>query len=286
MSDTVRLYDHVDSYELSHPIRDESAAFYRRCITTIEKWAGCELTVETISDAAVNRGLLAMERQALSPSYLRGIRAGVLAVWRDAAAEGLCGPPRRIRSVRILPRRPDVWTPDEMKLLVEAGRETPGRFRTLMYQRGPYWESLIRTAWDTGLRRRDLQRLRKSDCRPVFNWIQHKTRKPVRLRLRKSTREAIARLERADGAPLWPLWGHPNCFIQSFASVVARADISPGPFKKIRKSAGTAAETLCPGTGHYLLGNTRREFERHYMDALQFPTPQPPELEGPVGGGD
>jgi len=279
MSDDVRLYDHVDSYVLSHPIRDESATYYRRSIMTIEKWAKCEITFRTVSDDVVNRGLVAMQRHGLSAAYLRGIRAGILAVWRDAAAANLCDPPRRIRSARFIPRPPQVWTREQMTQLVAAGAGVEGHFRTIMYPRGPYWESLIRAAWDTGLRRRDLHRLRRADCRPEFNWTQHKTLKPVRVRLRKSTLNSIARLEREDTAALWPLWGHPNSFLQAFAKLVDSTDIPPGPFKRIRKSAGTAAENICPGTGQYLLGNTRREFEMHYMDALQFPTPQPPEIE-------
>jgi hypothetical protein len=59
---------------------------------------------------------------------------------------------------------------------------------------------------------------------------------------------------------------------------VKKAGLPHGPFKTLRKSTGTAVEVLKPGTGQFLLGDTRKEFERHYQDAMQVEVPQPPEL--------
>jgi len=149
-----------------------------------------------------------------------------------------------------------------------------------MQLRGPYWEGLIRCAWDSGLRRKDLHRLTRADCKPDFQWTQHKTRKLVRVRLRPSTLDSIARLDRPDGAFLWPLWGVGPSWDQAWWKLVEAAGVPYGAFKTLRKSAGTASEKIQPGSGQYLLGNTRREFERHYVDPMQIECPQPPELDG------
>ena len=74
------------------------------------------------------------------------------------------------------------------------------------------------------------------------------------------------------------MWGTDNAFQADWHRIVRLAAVLYGPFKKIRKSAGTAAEIACPGAGHYLLGNTRAVFEQTYLDPMRIETPQPPEL--------
>jgi integrase len=162
--------------------------------------------------------------------------------------------------------------------LIVAAAALPGCFRTLDLSRAEYFSTLIRVAWDSGLRRRDLHKLRTRDLQPEWVHYQQKTAKPVRVRLRASTLDVVKRWARRPDAVLWPLWGTDEVFRSTFAKIVRTAGIPPGPFKRIRKSSGTAAEAACPGAGHLLLGNTRRVFERHYLDAAQVAGPQPPEL--------
>jgi hypothetical protein len=144
--------------------------------------------------------------------------------------------------------------------------------------RAVYFDTLIRTAWDTALRRRDLHRLRHDQIGPDWVDTQHKTRKAIRARLRPSTLAAIERWGRAPDCVLWPLWGSETVFTDTFNKIVAAAGLEHAPWKTIRKSAGTAAEALAPGHGHELLGNTRQVFERHYLAAGVVAGPQPPEL--------
>ncbi len=272
------LLDWVDSYELSHAITDETAAGYRRSIRNLQRWSGAELTAETLRDDLVNRALMALLRAGRSPHYARSLKSGVLAVWRDMADAGLCEHPRRIRPIRSGAPKILVWSPEQMQQLLEAAQRLPGEFRTLKLSRSRYFDTMMRTAWDTALRRRDLHRLRHDEIGPDWVDKQNKTRKPVRARLRASTLAKIEEWGRGPEAVLWPLWGCDECFRATWDKIVAMAGLPHAPWKTIRKSAGTAGEAVQPGAGHLLLGNTRRVFERHYLQAGIVAGPQPPEL--------
>jgi hypothetical protein len=273
------LLDLVDGYMLRRDIPDATASQYRWAIHTIGRHAGEPLSTRTISDDQVNRALLSLQRAGRSPHYLRSVKAAVVAVWRDAADSGYCQPPGRIRTIRTTPPCGVVWTHDQVQQLVAAARMLQGEFRHLPLARAWYWETLIRAAWDSGLRRRDLHRFRRCDLSDDFIWRQQKTKRPVRVRLRASTLARIDAWGRGRLAVLWPLFGTGTAWDAAWRQLVGLAKIPYGPFKTIRKSAGTAAEAQQPGAGHLLLGNTRGVFERHYLDASQVKPPQPPEIK-------
>jgi len=273
-----RLADWLPEYSLRHDVTAETVAFYKRAIDYLERFSGKHYLLDTLDSGVLNAGLLTASDQGKSPDYLRGLKAGVLAVWRDAASAGFCDPPGPVRRIRCPQPIIRVWTVHDLRRLMDTASRLEGCFRSLDLIRGTYWKTLIQTAWDSGLRRRDLHSLRRSDVATKFTWRQRKTKRPVCIQLRTSTIEAIQQWNRSGDDLLWPLFGHPNSFLQAFAKLVQQAGIEPGPFKRIRKSAGTAAEAACPGAGHLLLGNTRAVFERYYLDVTRVLPPRPPEL--------
>lgn len=273
------LSDWVAEYTLSHQVSEETARMYERSIRIAGNWAGDRLPLAGMCDRRLNSALVAMQEAGRSTDYIRSIKSGVLCVWRDAADAGQCDPPRKIRRLRALVKPPAIWSAEEISKLVIAADTLQGEFRTLPLSRSRWWHTLICAAWDSGLRRRDLHRLTREDCKSEFVWKQNKTQKPVKVRLRQATLAAIDAWGRTDDVPLWPLWGTDNAFLYDWHRIVAGAGIPYGPFKRIRKSAGTAAEQVTPGAGHYMLGNTRAVFERSYLDPMRIETPQPPKLE-------
>jgi hypothetical protein len=88
---------------MSHSLTDETAAYYRRSIRTLENWTGCPLTADTLTDQVVNAALARLVREGRSPHYARSLKSGVLAVWRDMADAGVAPWPRRIRPIRSGP---------------------------------------------------------------------------------------------------------------------------------------------------------------------------------------
>ena len=193
-----------EHYRFSHTISPTTTKGYCASMRAAGNWAGMELTTENICDQVLNSLMMRMEASKRAPDYIRSIKSAVLAIWRDAADSDMCPPPRKIRPIRGVIKRPVIWTPEEVAKLAEVTSTFRGQFRTRPLSRGVYWETLIRTAWDSALRRLDLHRLTLRDCKPDFVWEQHKTRKPVRVRLRKSTLEKIKRWDRCDDEPLWP----------------------------------------------------------------------------------
>jgi len=274
------LADWVDQYDLSHDLAEDTIANYRRAIRRLEKWIGYPLTTETLTDAAVNAGLQRLLKAGRSPHYARSLKSSILALWRDWADAGQVDYPRRIRPIRSGAIDVRIWTPEEVGQILAAARRIPGEFRNLRLNRAAYFSTMILACWDTALRRRDLHRLRRNEVGPDWVDQQNKTRKPIRARLRPRTLAAIDAWGRGPEAVLWPLWGSDEAFRATWDRIVRDSGVAePGPWKKLRKSAGTAAEAICPGAGHILLGNTRRVFERHYLAAGIVAGPQPPELE-------
>lgn len=273
------MYEWLETqYALSRGITEATILWYKNNLAAAERHAGKQLTLGCLSDQLLNGILAAMAKKGLSAEYCRGVRNAVAALWRDAAEQDIIQPPRKLRRIREEKKPVLTWSLEQVgRLMAEAGKLS-GKFRNTEIDRAPYFTSLIRMAWDSPLRRRDLHRLTGVDIQPDFVWTQHKTRKPVRVRIRPTTLAAIATLGRRPEALVWPLWATDTAFDQTFKKLVRGAGLPPGPWRTIRASAGTAAEVLCPGSGHLLLGNTRRVFERYYLDASQVAGPQPPEL--------
>lgn len=272
------LADWLDDYTLGHEIAHNTVKHYRQTVQLFIAWMGGGATVADLTPRNVNGFLRDSQLTGRRPSYRRGLRADLLALWNAAAAAGLVEPPKNIRQVRLDPIIPEAWTPDEIIRLINAApKALPGKFRTLDEYRAIYFQSLIRTAWDTGLRRCDLHQLPRSNVTNDGIWIQNKTRQVVQLRLRPETLESIHQL-RMNRDRCWPLWGSDQCFGDSFRKIVDVARVPRGPFKRIRKSAGSAAEHEYSGRGHHFLGNTRRVFEQYYLDRRVLDPPVPPAL--------
>jgi monovalent cation:proton antiporter-2 (CPA2) family protein len=78
---------------------------------------------------------------------------------------------------------------------------------------------------------------------------------------------------------VWPLWGRREAFYRHFARVVVAANIRPGTFRWLRRTAATQLERIEPGRGTELLGHASRSTtEQWYLDKSQLGTPPLPPL--------
>lgn len=236
----------IDQYVTERQMGDSGARVLRCHWRCWFRWAGDERWPAG-SDVARYLAHMAPTHAAAS---LVGVRASLLSVTRWAAEQGVCEAVR-CRPVRAPELLPEAWTVDEVRLLVAAG-----------YDRGEWWGSVIQAGWHSGLRWLDVTRIERRQFDGGGNGclIQHKTGRAVAVWL-----PPMLIATRPATGPMWAWrWSYEH-FRRQFVEVVSAAGIPHGSWKRLRKSAGNAAEELAPGRGHLVLGNTRRVFEAAYL---------------------
>lgn len=262
-SDGHRAVDLIHSMQAERGFSDMCRREYLYHWQRFGAWAGTTSVIVTDEDCG--RFLTWMQAQGRAAKYCHSIRASLTCVRNAAADRGWCGRPR-IRPVRVPEARPVAWTRDEVSQLVTAAGRLPGVYGAR--SRAAWWQTCIQGAWHTGLRRWDLLHLERGqfDGDGLAEVCQHKTKKLVVVQL-----PLCVLAELPDRGVLWPWPYSYESFRVTFARIVGASGVPTGPWSRLRKSAGTAAEEIAPGCGHLLLGNERRTFEAAYWSRKKTP---------------
>jgi hypothetical protein len=258
--------------------RPVSAGYARTLIkrsAKLEQFAGRSELPAVFNEATINSFLASLN--GLSPFTKNKYRADFLALWRAAADVDAVPYPqaRRIRRERIVAQVVECYLEHEARALVVAAEHLDGAYPNGVARR-QYWPAIIRAAWDSGLRRGDLWKLKASSIRKdkTAVIVQSKTGQAIVCRFHPSTIKAIGR---AGGNLEWSLceW----CFGVHFQEIATLSGIGRGTFRWLRRGSGSRIDADRPGRGHNHLGNTRGVFERHYDAKLSNGSkPMPPEL--------
>ena len=261
---SMRVTEFLTDLQQEKGFADETCRTYRSHWKCACRWLGDDdLFSLTVRD--LNRYLTSCERDGHAAATIQSIRASLSAVLR-AAQERWPGvaPAGKVRRVRQPVVLPQTWTVAEVQRLIEAANTR-------------WWNTLLRGAWYTGLRRTDLLLLERQqfDGEGVAEIVQHKTGKRLAIAMPVSLLQELPHVGK-----LWTWRLSYETFRRQFAAIVKRAAIPRGPFKRIRKSAGNEAERLRPWCGHLFLGNERRTFERHYLARSGQPVVRLPDPGG------
>lgn len=258
-----------------------SVAQLRYAARSFSRHLGHVATLSDLTPAAFN-GWVDNLARCLAPATARTQRGSVLTLWRWAYDCSLVdAPPLRVRRLRAVRHCPEAWTMAEVNALIAATRTLRGSFRGGDLRRSLWWQSLVCTAYDTAHRLGDLLRLRWSDL-DRMRLVQHKTGVTAAVRVRPATLAVLDqwRADRSAAASdlLWPLWGRRESFYRAFARLVLAANVRPGTFRWLRRTAVTQLERVAPGQGTRLAGHLHRSTtEAWYIDRLQLdPPPLPP----------
>jgi integrase len=245
--------------------------------TAFEQHAG-----ETALDRLLAEPTLSAFLKSLSgsPYTVRSYRGDLLTLWNDATERDLAPAPRIRRIYK--PGKPDLiidcYMRDEALALLAEAAKLKGRYANGI-SRCDYWDAAIRKAWDTGLRRGDVWKVRRDWIRPdcTMRVVQSKTGKAVTVRLRESTVAALDRIGRPQPCE-WVL--DPAYFGRHFKRLVRRSGVNRGTFKWLRRASGSYVELAQSGAGHKHLGHDDpTTFDKHYDAKLGGHTlPMPPEL--------
>lgn len=251
----------------------------RRQARRLQEFADMTTLPELFRESVVNAYLASLK---FAPSTIRNQRVDILTLWNSAADEDLVPYPRRrrIRRNKVPAEIIDCYTVDEVRSLVYATQ----RMRRGCYPNGvsrrAYWQAIVRTAFETGLRRSDLWLLRQSSINDNGLWrvVQHKTGRVASGVMRQETLALVRGLS-LDQPFAWP-WDAAR-FCRQFVDLKKRAGVCRGTFKWLRRASGSYVESIMPGMGWKHLGHTSpATFLKHY-DAKLAPTQviQPPPLD-------
>lgn len=256
------LSDFLDVYFSSRVVSADYEALLRG---RLKPWYSLDVTA--LDTDTVNRFLVMLARSGLSPYTVLAYRRNILAVLNAAADRDLCGYPnsRRVIRPKLHQLTPEGWTLEQVVALLHEARD-------------PYWDAVIRVAWDTGLRRGDVLRVHRSQftTEPIA-YRQHKTKRAVLICCHESTMQSLAKLP-GDTPLAWRR--HRKLWFDAFRRIVTRAGLS-GTFGHLRRSAGSIAESQTPGGGQRKLGHSSsRMFDAFYkVDRLANSVViMPPEL--------
>ncbi len=223
-----------------------------------------------------------------SPSTARNSRRHILAIWQHAARLGCCEPPPEIPQVLGLAHDPMAWTIDQMRALLQAARNYPHRMPDGT-SKGDYFACCLLVAWDTGLRRSDIWRLRKADVREngLLLVAQGKTKQMIFCQFSPGTLKTwnqLAASKRETEAVLaWPF--SDDYWADCWRRIARWAGLRPWKtFARIRAAAASYVELFHPGHAQRFLGHkTPGLAYRHYVDpriAGQNPVRPPDLLDG------
>lgn len=252
------LLQTVDRYVLMRDMRPGSMVQMRTIVKVFLAWHGApDLPIEEFTGELISRFLAFKQVQGRASHYRRSLRNALKAIHRYSRNYDRCD---IIRPVKLEPLEPDSWSIEEVTKLIEACDYLP-------HNEWAQWRTFLQVAYYSGLNACDIRRLEKSniDARGYIPFTRSKTRKRVFVAIPEELAEEILSFA-PDAGPIWPLLTSEEAFRMRFQRLVKLAGISPGSFKRLRKTSGTLVELENPGFGHRHLGNEAKIFEQHYED--------------------
>jgi integrase len=181
------LSEVAGEYRTIRPLSTGAEYLLRRTVTLFEQHLGREPTTADLQDLPVSRFVEWLEKRQAKWT-VSGNRTRILTIWRFAARRGYCQPPGEVRRCRPPEPMPEAWTVEQVRRLLECCQHLNPRARA-------YFRALILVAYETGLRKSDLDRLpREAFGGCLIEVRQHKTQRPHVVEIREETRQAVAEL--------------------------------------------------------------------------------------------
>ena len=251
------LSGYLPEYTLTRAIGVETARQYRISVASLEAFCGGPIPLASLDPLQVSEWLRQLG-ETRAPATVRSKRCQIVALWRAAADDGLCEPPkRRIRSARCPWVPPVAWTHMEVCQLLQACKQLP-RLHPCGIRRSEWWALAVQVGWDTGLRWGDMIALRvdQVSAEGVIAIPQSKTGRPVIARLSPSTLSfAQLSLQRVPRGLLLPWKGSHETFSAQVRRLVQKARIRPGTWKFLRRGSATDVELRERGGASRHLGH-------------------------------
>ncbi|QDT75760.1 tyrosine-type recombinase/integrase [Lacipirellula limnantheis] len=278
------IFEFAEQYIAARDLSDLYAMRLTLAADRLATFARSDLLEDCFTEISVNR-FLSSHPPETSPRTVRSYRSDVLALWNAAADLDLVPYPvaRRIKRPKCPALVIDCFSVEEVRLIVAQAERCHPYTMSNGINRRQYWPAAIRLAWDTGLRRGDVWKFRKSWIRPdgSARIVQNKTGQALTVRLHPSTIEALNAIP-FDLATKWPSSdANGSRFSKQFKDICRSAGVFRGTFKWLRRGSGSYVEAVQPGAGGKHLGHSSPQvFGQHYDARLtSAAAPMPPALD-------
>lgn len=251
---------------------------YRIAINQFAAAIGHEPTIADLTDA----NLILLEKHLLGRSpYTINERVGrIKAIWRFAAKTGLVGTWPTLSRLDTHDPVKSTWTVEQVRQLIAA----TARIRGAKYcgvPRSNWWESLLRSLWDTGER---IGAMRA--CQ--WDWLDgrvlaipaacRKGNKPAAYVLSSPTLASLDRIRLPARADVWPFMLTDCSFYLHFRALLKLAGLPSGRKDKSQRFRRTHL-TLWEVAGYSATAraqhSSRAVTERFYLDVSRLPQLDP-----------
>jgi hypothetical protein len=265
----VELQSSVVSYLLSR----ETTPVYARQIRNRNAEFGAYIGDAEVTSDLLNRFIIALG-ESRKPITVRGYRTSVLSVLRF----GGWHPETQVRSVRVAAESLDCFTSEEIVAQLKTAATMKGVLPNGV-SNADFWALAIHAGYGIAVRQADLLSINAADIADdgACMVVPSKTKRAVSVKFPPEALRIIRAHKQGRAVP----WPHSQeHFRQEFRALCIAAGVRRGSWKWLRRSAGTYAELRQAGSGHRLLGNSPRIFQRHYdASATIDPRPiEPPRL--------
>lgn len=261
------VLDWCNRYIRARALGAGAAYQVRRAVELFVAWCGKAPDVSDVDEDSLSEWIAWLE-STHAPRSRRNHRANILAVLRFAADGQARDEPnaRRISVVKVPPPDPRAWSDGQLAAFFDAAALLEGRCKYRPgVSRAAYLLALAGAAYDTGLRRGDLWRIR-------HEWIQgdgsirlrqNKTSEPHLCAVTPHVVSLIASIPYAE--PLkWT--GHGSGYSALWREACKRAGIPHGCTQQVRRTAATVVWEEHPEAVQRFLGHRTATMWRHYVD--------------------
>lgn len=173
------LLAYLDHYAALRPgLRPASLAQYRIAVRRLDAWAGRQVRLAELCPELMGRWLRSMASGCAVTANSKARQVKTL--WRAAADEGHCEPPRRLARLPETERVPKAWTIEEVNRLVAACRNARPDYWPNGQRPALWWPAIVVTVYWTGARVGAVLAARTSECdltQGVLALVEPKTRK-------------------------------------------------------------------------------------------------------------
>lgn len=247
-------------------------------------WLGRPPIIGDLGEPAINAWIRAMvDDGGLSIETIRSKRRHLVMLRRLAYERGWMRTLGTVRPVKPAARVPVAWSQDEIAALLAAAATKTSRLKRHRAVRWcDFWRAFILTGYYSGLRFGDLLRLKfdalATDGTAIV--IQHKTGRPVVLRLPPDCLESIRAIRKPERARIFGDLVFYKTIQEEFRWLVRESKVG-GSIKRLRASGATWVEAHNPGAAMAFLGHrTPGLAYAHYCDPrfIQQNKPIPPQL--------
>jgi len=237
----------------------------RRGVALYSQHIGRQATIEDLDDERVSAWLAALSNTHAAPTCAVH-RTNLLTLWRDLADQGLCDHPGRVRRCPRPTPMPVAWTRHEMRRLIATTQLLTGNLPSGV-PAALYCETLLRTGYDTGLRRCDLVAVEKAQIRPDGTIVlrQQKTGQPHQPRVRPRTLKLLGQI--TQDPPLACPYQSDSAFYQFWKThVTGPAGVRHGAMQQLRRTGATHLAIDHDEDVTRYLGHRTAEMRRYYVD--------------------